>query len=332
MGELSDVDLVREAQAGNIGALSLVLGRHEAGMRAVAFGVLGYRPDVEDAVQEAFLTAVRRIGDLREPAAVGGWLRTVVRNQCRMQLRARRPVPVDDLDQLVPARIAPDGRAGLDPADLLERQALGDWVWHAVNALPPSLHEVTLLRYFTSVTAYEQIAAVCGIPLGTVRSRLSQARARLADNLRRSADLAHPDHLAATEARRQEADHVLGAALTGDYAAAMAEVCVPDVETIWGQGKRTRGLDYPVASMYRDVGDGVDFRLTDVVAGRDTLIWETALISPPEDPFHCPPSAVWVHRRRSGRAGRTYRMRLFHPVRGPMPHPGLDRVGELVPG
>ncbi|MFD3440332.1 RNA polymerase sigma factor [Streptomyces sp. NPDC058685] len=62
-------------------------------MRAVALGLLGYGPDAEDVVQDAALTALRRIGDVRDPAAVGAWLRAVVRNGARTRLRATRETP-----------------------------------------------------------------------------------------------------------------------------------------------------------------------------------------------------------------------------------------------
>ncbi len=58
-------------------------------MRAVAMSLLGYGPDAEDVVQDAALTALRRIGDVRDPAAVGAWLRAVVRNAARMRAACR---------------------------------------------------------------------------------------------------------------------------------------------------------------------------------------------------------------------------------------------------
>src|SRR5205814_717133 len=128
----------------------------------------------------------------------GSWLRAIVRNACRAQLRARRTVPVDDLDALGLASREPD------PDELVDRHALRDWVWHALERLSPSVRLVAMLRYFTGVTAYEQIAALCAVPVGTVRSRLSQARATLAQALRDSADVAHGDAAALTEARWRE--------------------------------------------------------------------------------------------------------------------------------
>jgi RNA polymerase sigma-70 factor, ECF subfamily len=294
--------------------MAVLLAGHQSAMRATAVSILGYRPDVDDAVQEAALTAVRRICDLREPQAVSGWLRAIVRNQCRMQLRARTEIPIADPGQLAP----PD--AELDPAKLVERQALGNWLWQAVDALPPSLQLVTMLRYFTAVTSYQQIASVCQIPVGTVRSRLSHARSQLAERVLAIADLAHGDMAALTSRRRREAEHTLAAAHEGQFMEAVNELWSPDLDMLWPQGKRTTGFEYPVAAMYRDLSDGVSHRLVNVVASQEIVIWEAELISPTDDPFHCPPGVLWV---QSFADGRVRNIRLFHPE--PAPHSAAPR-------
>lgn len=302
----ADVDLVREAQSGDAGSLGLLLARHQADMRAVALSILGYGPEAEDAVQEAALVVLRRIGDVRDPRAVAPWLRAIVRNICRMHLRTRRAVPVDDLESLLP----PGGEP--DPGEILDRYATRDWVWRAMEELSPNLRLVTMLRYFTQVTAYEHIAELCGVPVGTVRSRLNQARAKMSEALLATASLAYDDVAALTEARRREAEEILGAARRGSFAEALAAHWSPEVEVCWSRGKRTRGFDYLVRAMERDLDDGVRHDLGGVVAGREVIIWETELTNPPDDPFHCPPAAVWVQFLE---AGRVRRFRLFHPRR-----------------
>ena len=89
----TDEELTGRAQSGETAALGLLLARHQAPMRAVAMSLLGYGPDAEDAMQDAALTALRRIGDVRDPAAVGAWLKAIVRNAARMRLRATRDNP-----------------------------------------------------------------------------------------------------------------------------------------------------------------------------------------------------------------------------------------------
>jgi RNA polymerase sigma-70 factor (ECF subfamily) len=302
----TDADLVRAAQAGDVGSLGSLLTRHRPGQLAVAYGILGARPDAEDAVQEAALVALRRIGDLRDPEAAGAWLRMIVRNACRMRLR----VPTDvALDEQVAATVP---SAEPDPAELLEQHAARDWVWHALDELSPSLRLVVMLRHFTGVTAYQDIADVCGVPIGTVRSRLSEARRKLAEALLATADAAHDDVTALTAARRRTAEETFAAAHRGQFGAVLADHWSPTVESIWPRGVRATGLDFLVRGMDHDLADGVGHRLTNVLASRDLDIWEFDLVSPPENPSHCPPGAVWVQQRAGGRVQRA---RLFHTRR-----------------
>jgi len=66
-------------------------------------------------------------------------------------------VPVGELSEA----IATDWSQGPpDPAEILDRHALRDWVWSALEDLSPGLRLVTMLRYFTDVTSYEDIGAV----------------------------------------------------------------------------------------------------------------------------------------------------------------------------
>jgi RNA polymerase sigma factor (sigma-70 family) len=305
----TDTDLVRAAQAGDVSSLGSLLTRHRPGQLAVAYSILGYGPDAEDAVQEAAVTALRRIGDLRDPAAVGPWLRMVVRNACRMRLRAPTATPLDDaLAERLPS-------AEPDPAQVLDQHAARDWVWHALDDLSPELRLVVMLRHFTGVTAYADIADACGVPIGTVRSRLSEARRKLADALLATTDAAHDDAAALTASRRQVARETLAASVRGDFESALSAHWSPTVESVWPQGNRTTGYDILLRGMERDLTAGVRQRLTNVVASRDLTLWEVDLLSPPDDPKHCPPGAVWVQHLAGD---RVQRFRLVH-ARRPAP-------------
>jgi RNA polymerase sigma factor (sigma-70 family) len=300
---LSDVELVLAARGGDIGALGLLLTRHEAGMRAVALSVLGYGPDAEDAVQDASLAALRRIGDLRDPESVGPWLRMIVRNACRVRLRsARTVVPV--ADPTPPADL-------LSPDRILDSHASRDWIWHAVDELTPTLRQTVLLRYFTDVNSYEQIAAILEVPVGTVRSRLNQARGKLAEALRATADQAHVDAGAVNAASAREAVETLEVAERGDFPALVADRWLPETEFIAGNGVIRGGRDLLTYGMNKDLTEGVRQRFVHAVAGRDVTIWTMDLISPPDDPEHCPPGVMWVMTHREGRFAK---LRLFHPV------------------
>ncbi|MFG1602674.1 RNA polymerase sigma factor [Actinoplanes sp. NPDC049265] len=303
----TDADLVRAARTGDAASLGVLLGRHRAGMYAVAVGLLGAGPDAEDAVQDAALIAVGSLDDLREPDSVGAWLRGITRNSCRVLRRRDRFVPIE-----VP--ILKDPRPG--PEELLDRLALRDWVWRALDDLSPPLRLVTMLRYFTVGNDYESIARACDVPVGTVRSRLSQARVKLAGALRATAETAGADDLAAvTEARRRQAGDVFGRLEQGDFTG-LAEVFHDDVDSRWPSGRSGRTIEALLGGVRKSLSDGVRHPLRAVFAARDVLIWENDLISPAWDPDHCPPGSAWVQTVRDGRVSR---VRIIHQPRSNFP-------------
>ncbi|MEV6419561.1 sigma-70 family RNA polymerase sigma factor [Streptomyces sp. NPDC051662] len=300
---IEDAVLTRAAQAGDVTALGLLLERHRAGMRAVALSVLGPGPDVDDVVQDAAVTALRRVGDVRDPAAVGAWLRMIVRNAGRSLLRGSVSVqPIDDLH-------LPSTEAG--PERWLEQHALRDWIWEAMEELSPALRLPLVLCHFsTGVTSYERIADACGVPVGTVRSRLSQGRSKLATALAATADAPHGDTARRTRASRIEAHETLAAAEGGHFGALMRERWSPGITLLRGNdpvgdsGILARGMD-------GDIEAGVRQRLVHAVAGRSLVVWEMDLLAPADDPDHCPPSVAWLMTLDD--AGRPHRLRLLHP-------------------
>jgi len=300
----TDAELVLTAREGDSGALAALLDRHRAAMHATALALLGWTPDTEDVVQDAMLVALTRLDDLRDPDAAGAWLRALVRNGARMRVRTSGRVRSVEEPADLPSREPTPGEA-------LDGQALRDWVWSSVTGLSEPLQTVVLLRYFTEFSSYDQIAALCGVPVGTVRSRLSEARRKLAGGLLATADGAHDDTAAVTARRRRDAQLLLDSAPLGEFASTFAEVSAPDVVLTSSQGLVAEGRDQLLRIMDSDLEAGVRQRLADVVAGSAVAVWECALISPPWDPDHCPPGVVWlVHVDRDERIRR---IRLFHP-------------------
>jgi RNA polymerase sigma-70 factor (ECF subfamily) len=196
-----------------------------------------------------------------------------------------------------------------DPADVLDQHVMRDWIWTALDDLSPALRLVTLLRYFTDVTAYEDIASLCATPVGTIRSRLSQARTKLAEALLSRSDAVHGDVRALTALHRGLGEETMRSAHRGNLAAALADRWSANLEVMWPTGKST-GVDYLVKAFDRDLSDGVRHELGNVVASRDVVIWEDTLHNPPENPSHCPPSVVWAHFLDRDRVSR---LRLYHP-------------------
>src|SRR5712691_1580929 len=136
--------------------------------------------DAEDALQEAVLRAFRSFDRLR-PASPRSWLLRIVRNCCydlRKQHEREGEATLDE-EALPPDTASPVlGTPAENPETRLLRMADAQALEDALRDLVPEYREVFLLREIEGL-AYKEIAEVAGIPVGTVMSRLSRARAQL---------------------------------------------------------------------------------------------------------------------------------------------------------
>jgi len=308
---LSDAELARIAQGGDATSLGVLLERHRAPLYALALRFLGHGHDAQDAVQDAFLIALRTIERLREPEAVGRWLRGILRNVCLRRLRERRQGEIlfeEDLPQGV-------GSGFLESSveEAIDRLAMREWVWSALGELPEDLQATAMLRYFGSHSSYEEISATLGVPMGTVKSRLNTVKLRLAEALLQTAGLEHDETRRLAEARANffEAAYVEINQAKGyeTLASAFSEDLIFSVSN----GRVfTRGYEFLVKDMERDLEIGVKTHPKEVISSKDVTVLECDFKSPPDDPDHCPSgvSQVAVYR-----AGRIHRVHWYLPPR-----------------
>src|SRR5919198_5930745 len=242
-----DAALVRAAQAGDVAALGALLERHRALLHAVAVSMLGHGPQAEDAVHDAFVVALRRIGDLCEPAAARAGVRAIVSNVCLAQLR--RPT-VELRDEPIDAPTADTVQ------EALERCAVRDWVWTALGRLSEPLRLALILRHFSSASSYAAIAEICGVPVGTVRSRLNSARARLADELLATAAGVHTDRDRLEAPVRARGLAMLAFQRGGD-ASVLKDAFTPDLSFRMFDRVERHGRDLFARLAARDFEDGV---------------------------------------------------------------------------
>jgi RNA polymerase sigma factor (sigma-70 family) len=130
--------------------------------------------DAQDVVQDAYVRALRFFSSLRGDDA-RAWLLTIVRNtwygRFSRHVRFEQPAVFDEMT---------DTRSdeGLDPEALMIQQQAVDRVRRAIEELPVDFREVIVLRELEGLS-YKEIAAIVGIPIGTVMSRLARGRGRL---------------------------------------------------------------------------------------------------------------------------------------------------------
>jgi RNA polymerase sigma factor (sigma-70 family) len=292
----SDAELARAAQGGDATSLGILLERYRASLYALALRMLGHGPEAQDAVQDAFLIALRSIDRLREPEAVGGWLHGILRNVCLRQLRERRDEIL--LDQSVATLEESPSEPPVEEA--IDRLAMREWVWTALYELPEALRVTAMLRYFGSFSSYEEISAILDVPVGTVCSRLSQVKVKLAEALLKTAGLEHGEARKLAESQRS-----FTAAWTGEYNRGegyelLASTFSEDAAWAYTSGKVVRG----VPSFEGDLEAGMKLHPTNVLASKGVTVLEADFENPRDDPFHCPPATSLVFFYRDGQIQR----------------------------
>ena len=305
---VSDADLVRAAQGGDTTSLGLLLERYRPALYAQALGILGYGPQAEDAVHDAFVVALRKIDTVREPAAVGGWLHAVLRNVCLMRLRAGQGELLFD-EMRSPTREDPSERSVEESIDQL---AMREWVWTALSELPEALRVTAMLRYFGGRCSYEEMAVILGVPVGTVRSRLSQVRLKLADALLETAGLAHDEARRLTESGARYFGAAAEEINSGQGYELLLNAYSDAPACVLTGGRTLRGRELVRGSLDSDMEAGVKLHPTDVLVSKDIIVLEADFENPRDDPLHCPPATTQVHFQRDG---LTHRVHLYYAPR-----------------
>ena len=162
--------IVKRAQAGDLAAFELLIQRHERQVLGLCTHMLGNLEDAKDAAQDVFLKLYQQLNRFDYERQFTPWLLTVVMNQCRDRIRARRPTePVDDL------RLADVARDPEALARFAEQWAL---LKEAIASLPQRERAALEMRELEELSSAE-VAARLGVTEETVRSQVSKAKLKL---------------------------------------------------------------------------------------------------------------------------------------------------------
>jgi RNA polymerase sigma-70 factor (ECF subfamily) len=172
----SDAALVARARGGDGGAFETLVRRHLRSAYAVALAQLGEEADAQDAVQDAFVTALKRIEECRKPDQFGGWLLSIVRNRARDHRRYRT------VRDALPLDAAGEAVSRADPLQDAENAQLREDLLQAVQTLTELQREVVLL-YDLEGWSHREIGERLGISGGSARVHLFNARRVLRERL-----------------------------------------------------------------------------------------------------------------------------------------------------
>jgi RNA polymerase sigma factor (sigma-70 family) len=167
MDQTGDAEFVERARTGDVDAFSDLVEQYRVPALRLAYGIAGN--EAEDAVQDAFVKAFRKLHTFRPGSALRPWLFTIVANEARNRRRSmsrRTSVELRVRAQPQPVGIASDALA----IEHEQRELLVA----AVNQLSDDHREIVALRFFAGLSESET-AQVLSCPLGTAKSRLSRA-------------------------------------------------------------------------------------------------------------------------------------------------------------
>ena len=183
-GSTDDQSLIDACRRGQTEAFGVLVKRYQDRLYPTVLRLTGCAEDAQDLLQEAFLRAYQKLGHFQGESSFYTWVYRIAVNLALSGRRRRRPDSRSrgGLDGGgVGVESAADGRE-TDPSLPLERAEREQVIQNALNALAADHRAVVVLKEFDGLR-YEQIGAILGIPVGTVRSRLHRARCELRQRL-----------------------------------------------------------------------------------------------------------------------------------------------------
>jgi RNA polymerase sigma-70 factor (ECF subfamily) len=170
----ADIDVLRRIAAGDKPALGVLYDRHAGVMLALGVRVIGLRREAEDLLHDVFLEAWRHAGDY-DPrrGSVKTWLLLRMRSRCLDRVRSHAFSRTEALASEPMPSAAPEK---------VERHLDGARARALLETLPAGQREVLELGYFQGLS-FSEIADTLGIPIGTVKSRVSAAMVKLREDL-----------------------------------------------------------------------------------------------------------------------------------------------------
>ena len=184
--------LIERSRKGDIAAFDKLVRRYERTVYNVAYRLSNSHDDASDIAQEAFVRAWNNLKSFRGEAQFSTWIHRIVTNVFLDDRKKKRSRPTTSLEESVDLDENSVTRQYEDtspsPEALMEGEERRMILEKAVQTLPEA-QRVMIFMYHNQGLAYEEIAEITELPIGTVKSRLNRARLALRDRLGKVAEL-----------------------------------------------------------------------------------------------------------------------------------------------
>ena len=295
---MQDTNLIsqwfHEARQGNKACFNNLIAFYHAKLLSYAMKVCHFSNIAEDALQDAYINAFIHFNEVKEAGSFFFWLRTIVRRSCWQQLNSgKKTIPLSA--NLIDAKISDNSFESK-----LEKNNISDFLWERISRLSEPLRIVILLRYFNAYHEYETIAEILGIPVGTVRSRLNEAKRQLkkiwdADlsemptDIKREAEYWNEFYEHSFETLQH--DEVIRKNFTNHL--------MPDLTISYTSGKAAQGRILIEREFDEDLKYGTAYKLGSIFNLKDIGIIQGENINSSEYPDRCPPTSTLIFHRKT---------------------------------
>jgi RNA polymerase sigma-70 factor (ECF subfamily) len=178
----AEAKLVERSLTGDLAAFNQIVDLYQTQVYNLAARVLGDRTTTEDITQEAFISAFRSLKGFRG-GNLRAWLLRIARNLCYDYLRSSKRKPVSSLDEALEAPgFVPPTSSDPSPESQALTGELGAAINGAIQTLPPD-QRIALVMIDVQGYSYEDAAHSADVSVGTIKSRLSRARAKVREGL-----------------------------------------------------------------------------------------------------------------------------------------------------
>ena len=297
-------EFVKAAGAGDTSAWNFLFRQHYPWMYATALHICGNRPAAKDVVQETFVNAFLKLHQLKDINAFAGWLKTSLIHYCYRNKQRDLLHICEDLSSIESFRLLDD-----EINKKLDKYEQQTKLYDILASLPGTLQSVLLLRYFSDFNSYEQIAAILCIPVGTVRSRLNQAKEKMMKYWQQSN--ADDDNIFR---QVQEWNDLYYTCFANVYTSlSYREKLIghfdKNLHLVFSSGKTVFGRKMVEQQIEEDLLYGNSFACLQVMSSGDISIVEVHNINSAGYPNRCPASTVFVLHRINN---KTNRLHLHH--------------------
>lgn len=289
---------VKAVRAGEKAAWNKVYQHYYPVLYIIAFRICKNSPLAHDMVQDAFMTAYLKLPQLKDASAFGSWIKKILIHGCYRSLRRDQTNNLPDVP----------GESDRWWEDELNRKM--DWLstqsklYATLAYLPEVLRITVMLRYFSAFQSYDNIANILHIPVGTVRSRLNQAKIKLVEEWQQQVD-ADQKFLKQCEEWNNFYHTTFSEFHHCDYyKTKLINHLQKDVQIISSGGKSNNGRKLFEKMIWDDRKYGSWLAPANVTSCGNISIIEARHFNSSEYPHHCPAGSVTILYRNKGEVNK----------------------------